>query len=262
MAINLWLSYVWSLPTFTRIRVVTRSSLFVNKYTRHTCAICRCLLLSVDCTGPANAYKINDNSWSQAKHNTKAIKSLKRQHDVHIINDVIYFSLKSEELQQGAQQVVLRRAWLCLKLLCIHPDKVCKCSGVLHFNFLHQSMKCTDLLAPRNPWANPSFSFLQLFFLFFVINLLQHSQCTEQNCIVLFMLLHLSAIAVNKHVCVCNGLQLMTSLKQLSRLDCFVTTTCVMHSYEWLVRGTRTCITSFRKIRQSDKAIAVKHYNV
>ena len=74
-----------------------------------------------------------------------------------------------------------------LKLLCIHPDKVCKCSGVLHFNFIHQSMKCAELLAPRNPSANPpSFSFLQLFFLFFVINLLQRSQCTEQTCMFFF----------------------------------------------------------------------------
>ena len=37
----------------------------------------------------------------------------------------------------------------------------------IHFNFFHQSMKCAELLAPRNPWANPpSFPFLQLFFLF------------------------------------------------------------------------------------------------
>ena len=110
---------------------------------------------------------------------------------------MIYLSLKSEELQQGVQQVVLRRAWLSLcgritakkilKLLCIPPDKVYKCSGVLHFNVLHQSMTCAELLAPRNPSANPpSFSFLQLFFLFFVINLLQRSQCTEQNCTYFF----------------------------------------------------------------------------
>ena len=108
----------------------------------------------VDCTGPANAYKIHDNSLSQAKHYTKAIKSLKRQHNVHTINYVTYSSLEIEELQQGAQQVALRREWLCLcgqltakkilKLLCIHPDKGCKCSGVLHFNFVHQSMECAE----------------------------------------------------------------------------------------------------------------------
>ena len=46
------------------------------------------------------------------------------------------------------------------------------------------------------------------------------------------LLLQLSAIAV----CVCNGLHLMTSLTRLSRPDCFATTTCVMHSYESIVR--------------------------
>ena len=49
---------------------------------------------------------------AQAKHDTKAIKSFKRQHDVHTLNDVIYLSLKIEELQQGAQQMILRRVWL------------------------------------------------------------------------------------------------------------------------------------------------------
>ena len=57
------------------------------------------------------------------------------------------------------------------------------------------------------------------------------------------LLLQLSAIAVKKHVCVCNDLHLMTSHTQLSRLDCLATTTCGMFSYEWLVRGTRTCET-------------------
>ena len=57
--------------------------------------------------------------------------------------------------------MVLRRAWLCLygrltvkkilKLLCIYPDKVLKYFGVLHFNILHQNMKCAELLAPSNP---------------------------------------------------------------------------------------------------------------
>ena len=118
---------------------------------------------------------------------------MKRQHNVHTIHYVIYSSLEIEEFQQ----VVLRREWLCLcgrltaknilTLMCIHPDKVCKCSGVLHFNFLHQSMECAELLVLRNAEANPpSFPFLQLFFLFFVINLLQHSQCTEQNCLFFF----------------------------------------------------------------------------
>ena len=69
---------------------------------------------SVDCTGPANAYIINDTSWSQAKHYTKAIKSLKRQHDVYTINYVIYLSLKIEELQQGAQQM----KWYCVAHSC------------------------------------------------------------------------------------------------------------------------------------------------
>ena len=39
---------------------------------------------------------------------------------------------------------------IILKLLCLQPDKVCKCSGV-YCNFLHQSMKSAELLAPRNP---------------------------------------------------------------------------------------------------------------
>ena len=54
------------------------------------------------------------------------------------------------------------------------------------------------------------------------------------------LLLQLSAIAVKKHVCVYNGLHLMTSFTQFSRLDCLATTTCDMFSYECLVRGTRT----------------------
>ena len=52
------------------------------------------------------------------------------------------------------------------------------------------------------------------------------------------LLIQLSAIAVKKHVCVCNGLHLMTSFTQLSRLDCLATTTCDMFSYEALVRVT------------------------
>ena len=47
-------------------------------------------------------------------------------------------------------------------------------SGVLHFNFLHQRLKFADLLAPRNPSAKP-FSFLQILYRFFLINLLHHS---------------------------------------------------------------------------------------
>ena len=46
------------------------------------------------------------------------------------------------------------------------------------------------------------------------------------------LLLQLSAIPVKKHTCVCNGLHLMTSFTQLSRLDCFATTTCGMFSSE------------------------------
>ena len=44
--------------------------------------------------------------------------------------------------------------------------------------------------------------------------------------------LQLSAIPVKKHACVCNGLHLMTSFTQLSRLDCLATTTCGMFSSE------------------------------
>ena len=137
--------------------------------------------------------------------------------------------------------MVLRRAWLwlcgrltakkILKLLCIHPDKVCKSSGPgdLHFNVLHQSTKYVELLAPRNPSGN--FSFLQLFILFFVINLLQHSQCTEQNCIFFFTAAAATVShCLNKHVSVCNGLHLKTSLAQLSRFDCFATITCNSYS--------------------------------
>jgi len=149
---------------------------------------------------------------------------------------------------QGARQVALRRARLCLcgwlaakrilKLLCIHPDEVCKCSGVLHFNIFHQSTKYAELLAPRNPSENPpSFSFLQLFFF---INLLQHSQCTEQNCMFFF-----TVVAATVSRC---GKQARVRPQWPSSYDVTRATLpprLFRHDYVYhvLVRVTRTCIT-------------------
>ena len=201
------------------------------------------MLLSLDCTGPANAYKINDNTLSQGKRYTTAIKSLERQHDIHIINYVIYLSLKSEELQQGVQQVVLHRACLCrcgrltankiLKLLCIHSDKVCKCSGALHFHFLHQSMKCAELLAPRLLVSSSSF------FSSSSICCSKANVPSKIACSFSLLLLHQSAIVVNKHVCVCNGLRLIKQLSDsIVSLRLRVSRTRTSDSY--VVRVTRT----------------------
>jgi len=48
-------------------------------------------------------------------------------------------------------------------------------------------MKCAELLVPLlNPWANPHSFFIRSVCLFFFINLLQHSKCSEQMCMFFF----------------------------------------------------------------------------
>ena len=175
---------------------------------------------------------------------------MKRQHDIHIINYAIYFSLKSEELQQDAQQVVLHRAYLrlcgrltaknILKLLCIHPDKVCNCSGALHFNFLHQSMKCAELLAPRVFFSSDFLSFFSSSSICCSkANVPNKIACSFSLLLLLLLLLLLnqSAIAVNKHVCVCNDIHLIKQLSDsIVSLRLRVSCTRTSDSYEARIR--------------------------
>ena len=140
--------------------------------------------------------------------------------------------------------MVLRRPWLCLcgqltakkilKLLCIHPDKVWKCSGVLHLMSFTRAWNAPNCL--RRAMLRRTHSPFRFFsFSFSSSSLICCSTANAPSkiaCSSSLLLLQLSAIAVKKHVCVCNGLHLMTSFTQLSRLDCLATTTCGMFSYE------------------------------
>ena len=98
-----------------------------------------------------------------------------------------------------------------LQLLTIAVNKhVCICNG--HHPFLHQSMNCAEMLAT-------------IFFCFFSFSLFSSSYIYRSTanapskiaCYSSLLVLQLSTMAVNKHVCICNGLHLL-NVAVLSRL--------------------------------------------
>ena len=169
---------------------------------------------------------------------------------------------KKEELQQGAQQVVLHRACLCLcgRL----TTKILK-SLSIRTKFANVLWPST-LISFTRAWNAPncwrrSFSFLQLFF---VINLLQKSQCTEQNCMFFFTAADAAATAAaapvshftNKHVCIRNGLRLIKQLSySIVSLRLFVSCTRTSDSYEALVRVSSP-------LGKHDKVTELSRWNV
>ena len=109
----------------------------------------------------------------------------------------------------------------------VQPEKNCKCSGVLHFN----APNCRCRAIHRR--THQLFRFFR--FSFSSSSLICCSTANAQSkiaCSSSLLLLQLSAIAVKKQVCVCNGLHIMTSFTQLPGLDCFATTTGVIYSYD------------------------------